>query len=101
MYQLNLRRKELWTKIMHQEMQATTQTTITTTTTMQTKMQTTTQTKTLATILTTITMLVKTQVVQTQTTVSVRDKKETEKVSFLLCDRKLCPFTVDSYVRYT
>ena len=76
---------------MHQEMQATTQTTITTTTTMQTKMQTTTQTKTLA----------KTQVVQTQTTVSVRDKKETEKVSFLLCDRKLCPFTVDSYVRYT
>ena len=86
---------------MHQEMQATTQTSITTTTTMQTKMQTTTQTKTLATILTTITMLVKTQVVQTQTTVSVRDKKETEKVSFLLCDRKLCPFTVDSYVRYT
>ena len=86
-------------------MQATTQTTITTTTTMQTKMQTTTrtttQTKTLATILTTITMLVKTQVVQTQTTVSMRNKKETEKVSFLLCDRKLCPFTVDSYVRYT
>lgn len=76
---------------MHQEMQATTQTTITTTTTMQTKMQTTTQTKTLA----------KTQVVQTQTTVSMRNKKETEKVSFLLCDRKLCPFTVDSYVRYT
>lgn len=72
-------------------MQATTQTTITTTTTMQTKMQTTTQTKTLA----------KTQVVQTQTTVSMRNKKETEKVSFLLCDRKLCPFTVDSYVRYT
>ena len=86
---------------MHQEMQATTQPTKSTTTTMQPKMQTTTRTKTLATILTTITMLVKTQVVQTQTTVSVRDKKETEKVSFLLCDRKLCPFTVDSYVRYT
>lgn len=72
---------------MLQEMQATTQTTIITTTTTQAKMQTTTQTKiqakTLAAILITITMLVKTQVVQTQTTVSVKGKKETDKVSFL------------------
>ena len=82
---------------MLQEMQATTQTTIITTTTTQAKMQTTTQTttqtkiqaKTLAAILTTITMLVKTQVVQTQTTVSVKGKKETEKVSFLR-DRNFC-----------
>ena len=68
---------------MLQEMQATTQTTIITTTTMQAKMLTTTQT------ITQTKMLAKTQVVQTQTIVSVRNKKEADKVSFL-CDRKLC-----------